>query len=101
MLKLSGVSARYGSVPAINNVSIEIGDGEAVGPRFRFAGLCCEHAGELRLVCFVKADLAVLRLVGHHLQRLCDGDDLGSVLVANRRVHDFPTLHVQRHELFR
>src|ERR1700740_1843768 len=31
MLKLSGVSARYGSVPAINNVSIEIGDGEAVG----------------------------------------------------------------------
>src|SRR6201987_1325640 len=31
VLKLSGVSARYGSVPAINNVSIEIGDGEAVG----------------------------------------------------------------------
>src|SRR6201985_678009 len=31
MLKLSGVSARYGSVPAINNVSIEIGEGEAVG----------------------------------------------------------------------
>jgi branched-chain amino acid transport system ATP-binding protein len=31
MLKLSGVSARYGSVPAINSVSIEIGDGEAVG----------------------------------------------------------------------
>src|ERR1051326_6834226 len=31
MLKLSGVSARYGSVPAISNVSIEIADGEAVG----------------------------------------------------------------------
>jgi branched-chain amino acid transport system ATP-binding protein len=31
MLELNGVSARYGSVPAINNVSIEIGDGEAVG----------------------------------------------------------------------
>ncbi len=31
MLKLSGVSASYGSVPAIGNVSIEIGDGEAVG----------------------------------------------------------------------
>src|ERR1700743_3439235 len=31
MLKLDGVSARYGSVPAINNVTIEIGDGEAVG----------------------------------------------------------------------
>jgi len=31
MLKLSGVSARYGSVPAITNVSIEIADGEAVG----------------------------------------------------------------------
>ena len=31
MLKLSGVSARYGSVPAISDVSIEIGDGEAVG----------------------------------------------------------------------
>src|SRR5580704_12153991 len=31
MLKLSGVSARYGSVPAINDVSIEIGEGEAVG----------------------------------------------------------------------
>ena len=31
MLKLSGVSAAYGSVPAITNVSIEIGEGEAVG----------------------------------------------------------------------
>ncbi len=31
MLKLESVSARYGSVPAINNVSIEIGAGEAVG----------------------------------------------------------------------
>jgi len=31
MLKLTSVSARYGSVPAINNVSIEIGEGEAVG----------------------------------------------------------------------
>ena len=31
MLKLSGVSASYGSVPAITNVSIEIGEGEAVG----------------------------------------------------------------------
>src|ERR1700748_1493759 len=31
MLKLSGVSASYGSVPAISNVSIEIGEGEAVG----------------------------------------------------------------------
>ena len=31
MLKLSGVSAAYGSVPAISNVSIEIGEGEAVG----------------------------------------------------------------------
>ena len=31
MLKLAGVSASYGSVPAISNVSIEIGEGEAVG----------------------------------------------------------------------
>jgi branched-chain amino acid transport system ATP-binding protein len=31
MLKLSGVSASYGSVPAISNVSIDIGEGEAVG----------------------------------------------------------------------
>ena len=31
MLKLEGVSAAYGSVPAISNVSIEIGEGEAVG----------------------------------------------------------------------
>ena len=31
MLKLSSVSASYGSVPAIHNVSIEIGEGEAVG----------------------------------------------------------------------
>ena len=31
MLKLSGVSASYGSVPAISNVAIEIGEGEAVG----------------------------------------------------------------------
>ena len=31
MLELSGVSASYGSVPAISNVSIEVGEGEAVG----------------------------------------------------------------------
>ncbi|MGA7806973.1 ABC transporter ATP-binding protein [Bradyrhizobium sp.] len=31
MLELNGVSARYGSVPAIANVSIRIGAGEAVG----------------------------------------------------------------------
>ncbi|WJR80500.1 ABC transporter ATP-binding protein [Bradyrhizobium sp. NP1] len=31
MLELKGISARYGSVPAISNVSIEIGEGEAVG----------------------------------------------------------------------
>ena len=31
MLALSGVSASYGSVPAIGDVSIEIGEGEAVG----------------------------------------------------------------------
>jgi branched-chain amino acid transport system ATP-binding protein len=31
MLALSGVSASYGSVPAIGNVSIDIGEGEAVG----------------------------------------------------------------------
>src|SRR6201988_383941 len=31
MLKLSGISAAYGSVPAISDVSIEIGEGEAVG----------------------------------------------------------------------
>jgi len=31
VLKLAGVSASYGSVPAIHNVSIEIGEGEAVG----------------------------------------------------------------------
>jgi len=31
VLKLQGVSASYGSVPAINNVSIDIGEGEAVG----------------------------------------------------------------------
>ena len=31
MLKLEGVSASYGSVPAISKVSIEIGEGEAVG----------------------------------------------------------------------
>ena len=31
MLALSGVSASYGSVPAIGDVNIEIGEGEAVG----------------------------------------------------------------------
>ena len=31
MLEIKGVSASYGSVPAISNVSIEIGEGEAVG----------------------------------------------------------------------
>ena len=31
MLSLSGVSASYGSVPAVSNVSIEVGEGEAVG----------------------------------------------------------------------
>jgi branched-chain amino acid transport system ATP-binding protein len=31
MLKLQGVSASYGSVPAISDVTIEIGEGEAVG----------------------------------------------------------------------
>jgi branched-chain amino acid transport system ATP-binding protein len=31
VLKLDGVSASYGSVPAIAGVSIEIGEGEAVG----------------------------------------------------------------------
>jgi branched-chain amino acid transport system ATP-binding protein len=31
MLTLSAVSARYGSVPAINDVSISVGEGEAVG----------------------------------------------------------------------
>jgi branched-chain amino acid transport system ATP-binding protein len=31
MLTLSGVSARYGSVPAISDLSISIGEGEAVG----------------------------------------------------------------------
>jgi branched-chain amino acid transport system ATP-binding protein len=31
MLELKGVSASYGSVPAISNVTIEIGEGEAVG----------------------------------------------------------------------
>src|SRR5215475_626969 len=31
MLKLENVSASYGSVPAITDVSIEIGEGEAVG----------------------------------------------------------------------
>jgi branched-chain amino acid transport system ATP-binding protein len=31
VLKLSGVSASYGSVPAIHTISIDIGEGEAVG----------------------------------------------------------------------
>jgi branched-chain amino acid transport system ATP-binding protein len=31
VLELSGVSASYGTVPAISNVSIAIGEGEAVG----------------------------------------------------------------------
>src|SRR6202790_3825795 len=31
MLKLSGVCASYGSVPAVADISIEIGEGEAVG----------------------------------------------------------------------
>ena len=31
MLKLSTVSASYGSVPALSNVSVEVGEGEAVG----------------------------------------------------------------------
>jgi len=31
MLSLSNVSASYGSVPAVGNVSIEVGEGEAVG----------------------------------------------------------------------
>ncbi|HZC55390.1 MAG TPA: ABC transporter ATP-binding protein [Xanthobacteraceae bacterium] len=31
MLTLSGVSANYGSVPAVSGISIEVGEGEAVG----------------------------------------------------------------------
>ena len=31
MLKLSGASASYGSVPAINDITFEVGEGEAVG----------------------------------------------------------------------
>ena len=31
MLTLSAVSARYGSVPAISDISITVGEGEAVG----------------------------------------------------------------------
>ena len=31
MLALSGVSASYGSVPAVADVNIDIGEGEAVG----------------------------------------------------------------------
>ena len=31
MLTLSGVSASYGSVPAVSGISIEVGEGEAVG----------------------------------------------------------------------
>jgi branched-chain amino acid transport system ATP-binding protein len=31
VLSLSGVTASYGSVPAVGNVSIEVGEGEAVG----------------------------------------------------------------------
>src|ERR1700681_1680463 len=31
VLELSGVSASYGSVPAIGDINIEIGEGEAVG----------------------------------------------------------------------
>src|SRR5437016_9236000 len=31
MLELKAASASYGSVPAISNVSIEVGEGEAVG----------------------------------------------------------------------
>ena len=31
MLALAGVSARYGSVPAVSDVCIEVGEGEAVG----------------------------------------------------------------------
>jgi branched-chain amino acid transport system ATP-binding protein len=31
MLSLSAVSASYGSVPAVDNISIEVGEGEAVG----------------------------------------------------------------------
>jgi branched-chain amino acid transport system ATP-binding protein len=31
VLELSGVSASYGSVPAITDVNISVGEGEAVG----------------------------------------------------------------------
>ena len=31
MLKLSGASASYGSVPAISDITLEVGEGEAVG----------------------------------------------------------------------
>ncbi|MGA9895525.1 MAG: ATP-binding cassette domain-containing protein, partial [Xanthobacteraceae bacterium] len=31
MLSLSGVSASYGAVPAVSDISIEVGEGEAVG----------------------------------------------------------------------
>ncbi|MGB8175715.1 MAG: ATP-binding cassette domain-containing protein, partial [Pseudolabrys sp.] len=31
MIELSGVSASYGNVPAINGVTINVGEGEAVG----------------------------------------------------------------------
>ncbi|HJZ22696.1 MAG TPA: ATP-binding cassette domain-containing protein, partial [Bradyrhizobium sp.] len=69
MLALSGVSASYGSVPAIDNVSIEIGEGEAVGllgangagkstTLRAISGLVRMTSGTIR---FAGTDLALLR----------------------------------------
>jgi branched-chain amino acid transport system ATP-binding protein len=69
MLALSGVSASYGSVPAIGNVSIEIAEGEAVGllgangagkstTLRAISGLVRMTSGSIR---FAGTDLALLR----------------------------------------
>jgi branched-chain amino acid transport system ATP-binding protein len=68
VLELSRVSASYGSVPAISNVSIKVGDGEAVGilgangagkstTLRAISGLVRLTTGSIT---FLKADLAVL-----------------------------------------
>jgi branched-chain amino acid transport system ATP-binding protein len=68
VLELSGVSASYGSVPAISDVSIEVGEGEAVGilgangagkstTLRTISGLVALRAGSIT---FLKRDLASL-----------------------------------------
>jgi len=72
-----------------------------VGPRIGGRRLRLEHAAQQLFVCFVEADLAVLRLGGDFLQRAGDGNGVRGARVPCSGVHDFAAQEIQRHQLLR